>query len=319
MAAGFKTEIDTPRTRCRLTFIRKTHRVHTTYALAATTTDMRSRMSPTCRTFRSGPRSTTRSSTLSSPRRATNWCRADYSQIELRLLAEIADIPVLKQAFRDGLDIHAMTASEMFGVPVKDMPAKMRAAPRRSTRIIYGISAFGLANQLGIAREEAAAYIERYLERCRASAPIWMKPANSAARMAMSVSVRPEIINPRSRPQRFGSSLMSAVPSTRACRACRRHHPPSHDPDGDALAEKKLSAQMCCKYITSWLRGTRRGIRRHPAGRATHHARRAVPGGPAFGATTCRPRSGQLGRGALRGIVIGNSSAINPVSLPCHA
>ena len=70
--------------------------------------------------------------------------------------AEIADIPVLKQAFRDGLDIHAMTASEMFGVPIKDMPGEVRRRAKAiNFGIIYGISAFGLANQLGIPREEA--------------------------------------------------------------------------------------------------------------------------------------------------------------------
>ena len=91
---------------------------------------------------------------------------ADYSQIELRLLAEIADIPVLKKAFRDGLDIHAMTASEMFGVPIKDMPGEVRRRAKAiNFGIIYGISAFGLANQLSIPREEAGAYIKKYFER----------------------------------------------------------------------------------------------------------------------------------------------------------
>src|SRR6202043_3492390 len=78
----------------------------------------------------------------------------------------IADIAALKQAFRDGLDIHAMTASEMFGVPVKDMPGEVRRrAHAINFGIIYGISAFGLANQLGIEREEAGAYIKKYFER----------------------------------------------------------------------------------------------------------------------------------------------------------
>src|SRR6202030_1916485 len=90
----------------------------------------------------------------------------DYSQIELRLLAAIADIEALKKAFREGLDIHAMTASEMFGVPVKDMPAEVRRRAKAiNFGIIYGISAFGLANQLGIARSEADDYIKKYFQR----------------------------------------------------------------------------------------------------------------------------------------------------------
>ena len=91
---------------------------------------------------------------------------ADYSQIELRLLAHIGDIPQLKQAFAEGLDIHAMTASEMFGVPVEGMPAEMRRRAKAiNFGIVYGISAFGLANQLSIPREEAGAYIKTYFER----------------------------------------------------------------------------------------------------------------------------------------------------------
>ena len=75
-------------------------------------------------------------------------------------------MPALRQAFVDGLDIHAMTASEMFGVPVKDMPGDVRRRAKAiNFGIIYGISAFGLANQLGIAREEAGAYIRKYFER----------------------------------------------------------------------------------------------------------------------------------------------------------
>ena len=91
---------------------------------------------------------------------------ADYSQIELRLLAEIAGIEPLQKAFREGLDIHAMTASEMFGVPIKGMPPEIRRRAKAiNFGIVYGISAFGLANQLGIGREEAGAYIKKYFER----------------------------------------------------------------------------------------------------------------------------------------------------------
>src|SRR5206468_8336495 len=91
---------------------------------------------------------------------------ADYSQIELRVLAHVADIPQLKRAFADGLDIHAMTASEMFGVPVKGIdPMVRRRAKAINFGIIYGISAFGLANQLSISREEAGDYIKAYFKR----------------------------------------------------------------------------------------------------------------------------------------------------------
>jgi DNA polymerase-1 len=84
----------------------------------------------------------------------------------LRLLAHIAGIPQLKSAFAEGQDIHAMTASQMFVVPVEGMPADVRRRAKAiNFGIIYGISAFGLANQLGISRESAGAYIKKYFER----------------------------------------------------------------------------------------------------------------------------------------------------------
>ena len=90
----------------------------------------------------------------------------DYSQIELRLAAHIADVGPLKQAFAEGQDIHAITASQVFGEPVEGMdPMVRRKAKAINFGIIYGISAFGLANQLGIAQGEARAYIDAYFER----------------------------------------------------------------------------------------------------------------------------------------------------------
>ncbi|MBP6999980.1 DNA polymerase I [Amaricoccus sp.] len=90
----------------------------------------------------------------------------DYSQIELRLLAHIADIAELREAFRQGLDIHAMTASEMFGVPIEGMdPMIRRQAKAINFGVIYGISAFGLAANLRIPRDDAKRFIDAYFER----------------------------------------------------------------------------------------------------------------------------------------------------------
>ena len=90
----------------------------------------------------------------------------DYSQIELRILAHIAGIDALKQAFKDGQDIHAMTASEMFDVPMDEMtPDIRRQAKAINFGVIYGISGFGLARNLRIPRGEAQGFIDRYFER----------------------------------------------------------------------------------------------------------------------------------------------------------
>ena len=90
----------------------------------------------------------------------------DYSQIELRILAHVADLPALKQAFAEGLDIHAMTASEMFDVPLDEMtPDIRRRAKAINFGVIYGISGYGLARQLRIPRAEAQAFIDQYFER----------------------------------------------------------------------------------------------------------------------------------------------------------
>jgi DNA polymerase I len=143
-----------------------THRVHTSYALAATTTGRLSSSEPNLQNIPIRTEDGRKIRRAFIADRGMKLVSADYSQIELRLLAEIAGIEQLRKAFRDGLDIHAMTASEMFGVPVKNMPAEVRRRAKAiNFGIVYGISAFGLANQLGIEREEAGAYIRKYFER----------------------------------------------------------------------------------------------------------------------------------------------------------
>jgi DNA polymerase-1 len=143
-----------------------THRVHTSYALAATSTGRLSSSDPNLQNIpiRTEEGRKIRRAFVAAP--GMKLVSADYSQIELRLLSEVAEVPTLRQAFKDGVDIHAMTASEMFGVLVKDMPSDIRRRAKAiNFGIIYGISAFGLANQLSIEREEAGAYIKKYFER----------------------------------------------------------------------------------------------------------------------------------------------------------
>ena len=143
-----------------------TGRVHTSYALASTTTGRLSSNEPNLQNIPIRTEEGRRIRRAFIAPKGRRLISADYSQIELRLLAHIADVPALSKAFADGLDIHAMTASEMFGVPVKNMPPDIRRRAKAiNFGIIYGISGFGLANQLGIARSEADAYIKKYFER----------------------------------------------------------------------------------------------------------------------------------------------------------
>jgi DNA polymerase-1 len=144
----------------------RTGRVHTSFALAATATGRLSSSEPNIQNI---PIRTEEGRKIRRAFVAEDGhllLSADYSQIELRLAAHVADVAELKRAFQAGHDIHALTASEVFGVPLDRMdPQTRRRAKAINFGIIYGISAFGLGNQIGVPQNEAAAYIRAYFER----------------------------------------------------------------------------------------------------------------------------------------------------------
>jgi DNA polymerase-1 len=144
----------------------ETGRVHTSFAMAIASTGRLSSTDPNLQNIpiRTEEGSRIRKAFIAEPGHVL--VSADYSQIELRLLAHVADLPVLKESFANGEDIHARTASEVFGVPMAGMdPMTRRRAKAINFGIIYGISGFGLARQLGIGPGEAKGYIDRYFER----------------------------------------------------------------------------------------------------------------------------------------------------------
>ena len=143
-----------------------TGRVHTSFSLASTTTGRLSSSDPNLQNIPIRTEEGRKIRDAFVPEDGHVLVAADYSQIELRLLAHVADLKTMKQAFADGVDIHALTASEMFDVSLDEMdPATRRRAKAINFGIIYGISAFGLANNLGISRTEASTYIKSYFEK----------------------------------------------------------------------------------------------------------------------------------------------------------
>lgn len=160
----------------------KTGRVHTSYAMTATSTGRLASSDPNLQNIpiRTEEGKKIRSAFLAGE--GMKLLAVDYSQIELRLLAHMAKLPELQQAFREGKDIHAETASQVFGIPLKDItPELRRRAKAINFGIIYGISPFGLARQLGINRESAAEHIQTYFK-CYPGIQAYMERMKKEAR-----------------------------------------------------------------------------------------------------------------------------------------
>ncbi len=144
----------------------ETGRVHTAYHMAGAATGRLSSSDPNLQNIPIRTEEGRKIRTAFIAEEGHTLISADYSQIELRILADIAGIDSLKQAFADGVDIHALTASQVFGVPLEDMDgATRRRAKAINFGIIYGISAFGLSRQLQIPQGEAKQFIDAYFER----------------------------------------------------------------------------------------------------------------------------------------------------------
>ncbi|MDH5187992.1 MAG: DNA polymerase I [Rhodospirillaceae bacterium] len=160
-----------------------TGRVHTSYSMAGTSTGRLASSDPNLQNIPIRTEEGRAVRTAFVAEKGNILLSADYSQIELRLLAHVAGIDTLKEAFHAGLDIHAMTASQVFDVPVEGMdPNVRRRAKAINFGIIYGISAFGLARQLGISRTEAKQYIDAYFERFPGILDYMEKTKKQAAR-----------------------------------------------------------------------------------------------------------------------------------------
>ncbi len=282
-----------------------THRVHTSYALASTSTGRLSSSEPNLQNIpvRTEDGRKIRRAFVAAP--GMKLVSADYSQIELRLLSEVADVPALRKAFQDKVDIHAMTASEMFGVPVKDMPAR-RAPPRQGHQFRHHLRHFRLRPRRAARhRQERGRRLHQKIFRALPRHPrLHGRDARVLPRARLCAhAVRPQVPLP-GHPQLKSIDPLLQRARRHQCAPARergRHHPPRHDPHRAGAREGQAArADAAAGARRADLRGAGERSEKH------HHHRQKRDGGcPASGdfaaraAAGRRPRRRQLGRGAL--------------------
>jgi DNA polymerase-1 len=282
-----------------------TGRVHTSFSMAATTTGRLSSSDPNLQNIPIRTEAGRKIRTAFVAPQGARILSADYSQIELRLLAHIADIPQLQRAFAEGIDIHTATASEMFGVDLDKVDGNLRRQAKTiNFGIIYGISAFGLAARLGINQGEAGTFIKRYFERFPGIRD-YMDETKKFCREHGYVRTLfgrvchypgDPLAQRRRAPGRGAPGHQRTHPGHRG-----RHHPPRDDPHGGGPArEAPQRPHAPPSPRRARLRDARGRGRGDPAGHRAGDGGgsqpRREPKGPLAGGGA---GSGELGRGAL--------------------